>query len=163
MSRDVDDVREVLAKYVRATDSRDGAAMAKLFAPSGRVEIYVARGESAGLLGELVGPEAIGHAVGALMEPHPPGGSSHHTTQDPIVTIDGDKATIDAQYIVYSVRQKTRPASGWPAGARGAQGTVTPIESGYYRSTLARAEGRWLFVYHRIDQDLPMVFPSQST
>jgi hypothetical protein len=160
MSRDLDDVREVLARYVRATDSRDGAAMAKLFAPTGKVEMYVGRGESAEFLGELVGPETIGHAVGALMEPHPPGGWSHHTTHDPIVTIDGNRATLDAQYVAFSVRAKTRPESGWPAGARGAQGTVTPIESGYYRSTLARVEGRWQIIQHRIDQDLPMVFPS---
>lgn len=161
MSRDVDDVREVLAKYVRATDSRDGAAMAKLFAPAGKVEMYVGRRDTAELLGELVGPEAIAHAVGALMEPHPPGGWSHHTTHDHIVTVDGDRATLDAQYVAFSVRAETRPESGWPAGARGPQGTVTPIESGYYRSTLARVDGRWQIVHHRIDQDLPMVFPSQ--
>jgi uncharacterized protein (TIGR02246 family) len=163
MSRDIDDVREILARYVRATDSRDGAAMARLFVPDGKVQIFYGRGEKAELLGELVGRDAIAHAVGALMEPHPDGGWSHHATQDPIVTVDGDRATLDAQYVVFSVRAKARPREGWPREARGAQGTITPIESGYYRSTLTRTDGRWLIVNQRIDGDLPMAFPAEGT
>jgi hypothetical protein len=34
------EVQQVLAKYVRATDERDGVAAASLFLPDGRVEIY---------------------------------------------------------------------------------------------------------------------------
>jgi hypothetical protein len=149
-------VREVLARYVRATDARDGAAMARLFTADGKVEIFYARtGER---IGELAGPATIAQAVAAMMEPHPPGGFSHHTTHDAIVEVDGDRATLDAQYIVFRVRSTARPAGGWPAGASGAQGSVEPIESGYYRSRLVRNGGEWQLAYHRIDADHLLAF-----
>jgi len=163
MSRDIDDVREVQARYVRAVDSRDGAAVARLFVPDAKVQIFYGHGGRAELLGELLGRDAIAHAVGAMMEPHPEGGWSHHTTHDSIVTVDGDRATLDVQFVVFSVRAKARPRDGWPREARGAQGTITPIESGYYRSTLARTDGRWLIVNYRIDHSLPMAFPAEGT
>jgi hypothetical protein len=62
-----------------------------------------------------------------------------------LLNVDGDNATIDAQFVVFEVRGKERPATGWPEGAVGTQGTMTPIESGYYRPVLRRvcmAHGR---------------------
>jgi len=76
------EVQQVLARYTRAADARDGAAMAALFLPDGRVEIYYSRSGVPELLGELVGPEAIGRAVGQMMKPHPERGWSYHTTYD---------------------------------------------------------------------------------
>ena len=144
-------VREALAKYVRAADARNGEAMSRLFAPDGVVEIVYARtGES---VGNLEGRDAIAHATATAMEPHGPGGWSHHTTHDAIVEIDGDRATLDAQFVVFRVSSKPRPEGGWPTGTHGAQGTVEPIESGYYRSKLVRVDGQWLFEHHRIDAD----------
>ncbi len=37
---DQHEVQQVLAQYVQATDECDGAAVASLFLPDGRVEIY---------------------------------------------------------------------------------------------------------------------------
>jgi hypothetical protein len=159
MDRDSESVREVLSRYVRATDSRDGAALARLFAPDGKVQMFYGRGQNAELVGELEGHEALAHAVGALMAPHPVGGWSHHTTHDAIVTVEGDRATIDAQYVAFNVQAAGRPKEGWPSTARGAQGTVTPIESGYYRAKLARIDGAWKIATHRIEADLPFAFP----
>jgi hypothetical protein len=76
-----------------------------------------------------------------MMRPHPARGWSHHTTQDHIIEVNGDDATIDAQFVVFEVRGKERPATGWPAGTFGAQGAVTPIEAGYYRPILRRLGG----------------------
>lgn len=152
-------VQETMARYVRATDARDGAAMARLFVPDGTVEIFAGAGSAAAHLAQLRGPEEIGRAVSAMMKPHSARGWSHHTTMDPIITVDGDSATLDAQFIVYEVAGAEEPTGGWPAGALGAQGTVRPIESGYYRPTLRKVEGRWLFAEHRIYLDLPMAFP----
>ena len=160
MSNDEQAIREVLARYVRAADRRDGVAMGSLFLPEGKVQIFYGRGETAELLGELVGRDAIAHAVTGLMEPHPEGGWSHHTTHDAVVEVDGDRAMIDAQYVVFQVRAHPKPAGGWPPSARGAQGTVTPIESGYYRASMVRVSGAWKIAAHRIDGDLPMAFPS---
>jgi hypothetical protein len=153
-------VRQVLARYVRAVDHRNGKAMAELFTPDGKVEQFYNNTGRPEPLGELVGPEAIAAAVEHMMQPHPARGWSHHTTHDPIIETDGDRASIDAQFVVFSVVGAEAPQGGWPAGAVGAQGTITPIESGYYRPTLKRSDGRWLIETQRIYLDLPMVFPA---
>ncbi len=157
---DRSDVIEVLARYVRAADHRDPKAMAGIFLPDATVEIFYSNRGAHSKLGELSGSETIGNAVRDMMAPHPERGWSHHTTFDHIVTIDGDEATIDAQFIVYNTVGLERPVGGWPAGASGAQGTITPIESGYYRPRLRRVNGVWRIARHMIVHDLPMAFPS---
>ena len=154
-------VQQVLAKYVRGTDARDGAAVAALFAPLGQVEILYSNAGKLEPIGELVGQEAIAGAVSNMMQPHPARGWSHHTTHDPIIEVSGDEAQMDAQFIVFNVRGKERPADGWPEGVTGAQGTVTPIESGYYRPNLRRIDGAWKFETLRIVLDMPLAFPGQ--
>ena len=153
------DVQQVLARYVRATDHRDGAAMAGLFADDGVVEIYYNNAGKPEKIAELNGAAAIGAAIAGLMEPHPPRGWSHHTTHDHIIEVDGDQASIDAQFVVFNTVGDPRPDGGWPAGASGAQGTITPIESGYYRPRLRRVGGAWRIVHHEIVLDQPMAFP----
>jgi hypothetical protein len=153
-------VQEVLARYVRATDARDGAAMSALFTADATVEIFYNDAGDPKKIGELVGAAAIGGAVTAMMAPHPPRGWSHHTTHDHLVEVDGDEATLDAQFVVFNTVGHERPADGWPAGASGAQGTITPIESGYYRPRMRRIAGRWQIVHHTVVLDQPMAFPS---
>ena len=68
------EIQELLARYVRATDHRDGAAMSSIFLPEGKVEIFYNNAGTPELLGELVGPEAIGAAVTTMMKPHSPRG-----------------------------------------------------------------------------------------
>ena len=60
-------------------------------------------------------------------------------------------ATVDAQFMVFSILGDAKPASGWPAGAVGAMGTITPIKSGYYNQKLVRV---WT-VAHRVAADSP--------
>jgi hypothetical protein len=154
-------VQQVLAKYVRAADARDRATVAALFTETGRVEISYNNSGKLEPVGELVGPEAIATAVSRMMRPHPALGWSHHTTQDHIIEVDGDNATIDAQFIVFEVRGRERPATGWPDGTFGVQGTVAPIESGYYRPVLRRVDGMWKIDTLRIVMDLPLAFSGQ--
>lgn len=152
-------VQEVLARYVRAADRRDGAAMSGLFTSDARVEVCYNRAGVPEKIAELVGAEAIGGAIAGLMRPHPPRGWSHHTTHDHIIGVDGDEATIDAQFVVFNTVGDERPDNGWLAGASGAQGTVTAIESGYYRPTMRRVDGEWKIIHHQIVLDQPMAFP----
>lgn len=154
-------VQEVLARYVRAADRRDGTAMSSLFVEHARVEIHEGQ-QAPRQIGLIEGSGAIGAAVAGLMKPHPAGGWSHHTTHDPIIDIDGDVATIDAQFIVYDTSGESKPPAGWPDSAFGAQGRVAPIEAGYYRSRLVRKDGQWKIDLHRIHLDLPMAFPDAS-
>lgn len=53
------------------------------------------------------------------------GGSCDH-----IVEIDGERAHLNAQFVVFQVRAAARPAYGRPTRASGTQGTVQPVESG---------------------------------
>ena len=76
---------QVLAKYVRGVDARDGAAVAALFTETGRVEISYNNSGRLEPLGELVGQDAIAAAVSQMMQPHPAHGWSHHTTHDTLL------------------------------------------------------------------------------
>ncbi|MGQ5639025.1 MULTISPECIES: nuclear transport factor 2 family protein [unclassified Streptomyces] len=139
------EVQEVLARYVRATNRRDGRAQGALFTDDAVVQIqtrtasgvYEPFGES------LIGGTAVQYAVEHFMEPHPEGGSSHHITSDHVIEVGGDRAHLNAQFIVFRVCGRSRPQTGWPDDAVGAQGTVEPIESGYYDTDLRRIDGEW--------------------
>jgi hypothetical protein len=153
-------VQQVLAHYVRAHDRRDGAAMAALFTPQARVTIlynHPPHGEPE-VIGELVGREAIDQATAQMMKPHPARGWSHNATDGLLLDIDGDRATVDAQFMVFSVLGDPKPAGGWPAGAAGAMGAITPIESGYYTQQLVRVDGQWLIEALQVRHNLPMAF-----
>jgi uncharacterized protein (TIGR02246 family) len=154
-------VQQVLARYVRGTDARDGAAVADVFTEDGRVEISYNNSGKSELLGELVGRDAIAAAMSQMMKPHPPRAWSHHTTHDHIIEVNGDDATLDAQFVVFEVHGRERPATGWPEGAFGAQGTVQPVEAGYYRPILRRVDGVWKIAAMRITHSLLMAFPGQ--
>ncbi|WP_243788948.1 nuclear transport factor 2 family protein [Saccharopolyspora gloriosae] len=111
-------VQEVLARYVRATDQRNGKAQGALFTADATVQIYAKTGpDGYEKVGEPVrGGAGVEYAVNNFMAPHPEGGSSHHTTSDHIIEIDGDHAHLNAQFIVFEVRALTRPAEGRQAG-----------------------------------------------
>ncbi|MFE0544057.1 nuclear transport factor 2 family protein [Streptomyces sp. NPDC058891] len=154
-------IQEVLARYVRATDRRDGKAQGALFTDDAVVQIQVRTGrDSYEPFGDpLIGGAGVEYAVENLMAPHAEGGSSHHTTADHIIDVDGDNARISAQFVVFSVQAAARPADGWPEGVFGAQGTVRPIESGYYETALRRIGGEWRIVKHDVLMDMPIAVP----
>jgi hypothetical protein len=153
-------VQQVLAHYVRAHDRRDGAAMGALFTPDARVTIFYNNnpdGEPE-LIAELAGREAIAQATRQGMKPHPPRGWSHNSTDGLLIDIDRDRATVDAQFMVFTILGDAKPANGWPAGAWGAMGTITPIESGYYTQKLVRVGGQWLIESLQVRHNLPFAF-----
>jgi hypothetical protein len=110
------------------------------------------------VIGELTGREAIAQATTHMMKPHPPRGRSHNATDGLLIDIDGDRATVDAQFMVFSILGDAKPTSGWPAGATGAMGTITPIESGYYNQKLVRVDGQWLIESLQVRHNLPKAF-----
>ncbi len=100
------DIQQVIAKYVRAVDRRDGVALAELFIPNGKVTIFYTNGGKEELIVELAGREVIGNAMSNLMKAHPARGWSHHTTFDTIIEVDGERATVDAQFIVWKEQRR---------------------------------------------------------
>ena len=85
--------------------------------------------------------------------------TARHVTANHIIEVDGDRAHMNAQFIVFRIQAAARPAEGWATGTFGAQGTVQPIESGYYDTDLRRIDGEWRIVAHRILLDVPYVIP----
>jgi hypothetical protein len=156
-----DEIREIVSRYTRAADSRDGGTLAALYEADAVVEIHyhgpdgIDDGE---LLGTLSGGDQIAEAMSTAMAPHPPLGWSHHTTYDHLVSVDGDEASVEAQFITFNVVGTRKPEGGWPAGTFGAQGTITPIESGYYRFTFRRTDGAWRIRHQDVIHDIPYVF-----
>nr|WSY54196.1 nuclear transport factor 2 family protein [Streptomyces sp. NBC_00886] len=154
-------VQEILARYVRATDRRDGKSQGALFTDDATAQIFTKTGPDAyEPVGEpIIGGAGVAYAVDNFMAPHPEGGSSHHVTADHLIEVDGDRAHMNAQFVVFEVRATSRPAGGWPEGVFGAQGTVRPIESGYYDTDLRRIDGEWKIVRHRVLMDMPIAIP----
>ena len=156
------DITEIVSRYTRAADQRDGAAMAKLYEADAVVEVHYHGGAGPGsrmeLLGTLSGAEQIEAAMTTAMAPHPPLGWSHHTTYDHLVSVDRDEASIDTQFITFDVVGARKPEGGWPAGTFGAQGTIKPIESGYYSFAFRRTDGAWRISHMDITHDISYVF-----
>jgi ketosteroid isomerase-like protein len=157
------EIRQIVSRYTRAADQRDGEAIAKLYEADAVVEVHYHRGpDGMELLGTLSGGAQIAAAMSAppsgAMAPHPPLGWSHHTTYDHLVSVDGDEASIDTQFITFDVAGTRKPEGGWPAGTFGAQGTIKPIESGYYRFTFRRTDGVWRIRHQDVVHDIPYVF-----
>lgn len=154
-------VRQILAQYTRAADALDGIAMSNLFTPDGKVEIYSFNGGKPLPLFSLSGKAEIANAISNLMKPHPERGWSHHTTHDHIISINGDEASIDAQFIRFDSVGTARPENGWPTGTLGLMGSVTATESGYYKPSLKKIDGEWKITTQRIYHDLTFAIPGQ--
>ena len=82
-------VQEILARYVRATDRRDGKTQGALFTDEAVVQISIKTGpDSYEPFGQpLIGGAGVEYAVTNFMSAHPEGGSSHHTTFDHIIGV----------------------------------------------------------------------------
>jgi ketosteroid isomerase-like protein len=153
------EIRRIVSRYTRAADRRDGEALAQLFEADAEVEVRYHRGPDGDeLLGTLSGGAQIAKAMSTAMAPHPPLGWSHHTTYDHLVDVDGDEASIETQFITFDVVGIAKPEGGWPAGTFGAQGSIKPIESGYYRFTFRRTDGVWRIRHLGVSHDIPYVF-----
>ncbi len=152
-------IQETLARYVRAVDARDAEGVAELYVNDGVEILSYNRAGTAERIAVFDGSEAIRDAVANVLPPHPVLGWAHHATFDPIVFIDTDIALLRAQFIVFEVRGTERPAGGWPHGASGGQGTITPIESGYYRISLRRTPEGWKIGENHTILDLPPALP----
>lgn len=154
-------VREVLARYVRALDRRDGKTQGALYTDDAIVQSFTKTGPDSyePVTPPMIGGAAVAYAVDNYVAPHPEGGSSHHVTADPVVEVDGDTAHLNAQFIVFKIQSHPRPADGWPSDAFGAQATLTPIESGYYDLGLRRTGDEWKIIRHDVLLDMPYVIP----
>ncbi|SCL34043.1 SnoaL-like domain-containing protein [Micromonospora rhizosphaerae] len=134
-------VQQVLARYARAVNRRDGAALAMLFDVDGRVDIGWDNAGTLETLITLTGHQEIADAV--ANKKFPPGARGRALIHGHIIEVNGDRASLEALFEEFVVRpgDEFRP------------GRSTIEESGEYRSTLRRNDGQWKLVHHQVVLD----------
>ena len=148
------EIIELLGRYVQALEDRDGKAIAETFVPDGEFRLYGRPGT-----GDFTqrGPEVVGRdKIRALFESglRPPGRGFHYLTSDHIVDVNGDKATITAQFVAVESNAEIQSNAGWSLGSTMLQGTLALTMMGRYESDLRKIDGRWLFTIHRVKHNL---------
>jgi hypothetical protein len=117
-------IRRVTAEYMCAVDERDPDALAATFTPDGAIEVVGVRAHT--------GREEV--AKVALRDR----GSALHLTTDPIIDVDGDRATQVCRLLI--------------ARAGGDEKTpVTVYEAGTYLDELVRTADGWLFARRTVN------------
>jgi uncharacterized protein (TIGR02246 family) len=133
---DLDAIRQLFVDYGFALDHGDFETYGQLFADDGEVLL--------GPIGRAKGPEAIT----ALMTKTLGGrqGGSYHLICNPVIHLDGDRATTDVTWVVV-----TRTESGGPA--------LTML--GRHRDVVVRQRGEWKFARREGHVDLPSRYPAE--
>jgi hypothetical protein len=155
------EIVELLARYVRALEKRDGEAVAALFTPDGEFELFGRSGRDDYAAGvKVVGRENICAMVngGSVA----PGRGMHYLTTDRIVEINGDEASLDAQFVAVESNADLPTNSTWTTAQGIVHGTLALTMIGRYDSRLARIDGRWAFTVHRVKHNLPIVIPANK-
>jgi hypothetical protein len=127
-------IRRLIGDYRRHLDERDWHSYSQLFAEDGTWS---------GGRGEATGPEAIRTMLEAAIPPNPaaPGPTVYHLGTDPVIDIQGDRAT--AFTIWFHVR-------------RGADDEPELPVLGHYNDVFTRESGRWLFLRREAPRDIPV-------
>jgi len=148
------EIIELLSRYTRALEDRDGKAIADLFAPDGEFRLYSRPGagdftqRSAGVVGR--------ENIRALFESgsRPRGRGFHYLTSDHIVDVDGDKAAITAQFVAVESNAEIPSDAEWTLGSTMLRGTLALTMMGRYESNLRKIDGHWSFLIHRVKHSL---------
>lgn len=135
------DVQEVMARYVRAADRGDGKALSGLFMPDGCVELFTDQGGRPVPVGKLDGHARIASGLAGSEDRNRQEGWRHHATHDAIVSMHGDKATIDVGFIVHG-HVRGDGLAGIAADGRATMRIVV-IDAGFYHANLKRHDGAW--------------------
>ena len=159
---DRSEIIEVLARYARALEQRDGTAVAALFAPDGEFTLFGRYGRDdyvdAGV--HVVGRDTIRTMIDAGSMP--PGRGMHYLTTDHIVEISGDDADMSAQFVAVESNAELRSETWWSTAAGMVQGTLALTMIGRYDSRLRRIDGRWVLTTHSVKHNLPIALASEK-
>ena len=116
------EIRRMLIEYGAHLDNRNFAAYAGLFAPDG---------EWVGGFGRFEGPAAIRQMLEdnlGVAEPGFVNKSNFHMLTNPLIAIDGDRATVTSKYLFWTRSSEDRPA---------------PLLAGRYVDEFVRLDGDW--------------------
>jgi hypothetical protein len=150
-------VVEVLARYVRAMEARDGATVAALFAESGSFAIF-----ATGADGAYVprGPSVVGRAEIAIFLDRgalEPSRGIRYLTTDHIVDVDvaAGTARLEAQFLGVETDSAGLGQAVASVASRLLMGTAVVTMLGLYQSRLTKVDGRWLLLEHHVKHSLP--------
>jgi hypothetical protein len=130
---DLEEIRQLFVDYGHYLDYGDVGAYAELFAREGEVLL--------GPVGRAKGPAAI-RELAEKMQANM-SNRSYHLVSNPIIHLDGDRATTDVMWAVI-----TPDANGNPK---------LPM-IGRHKDELIREDGRWKFLKRRGFVDVPSVY-----
>jgi SnoaL-like protein len=130
---DREEIRNLLQEYRRTLDVRDMRAYSALFASNG---------SWSGKSGEATGPDAIHDMLVAVLPDNPPapGSTLWHWISDPVITVDGDRATASSLWMHVRRGDDDRP--------------LLPTLGGY-DDELIREDGRWRFLRRSVSPLIP--------
>lgn len=134
------EIRRMLIEYGAHLDSRNFAAYADLFA---------ADGEWIGGFGKFEGPAAIRKMLEdnlGVAEPGFVNKSNFHMLTNPLIEIDGDRATVSSKYLFWTRTPEDRPA---------------PLLAGRYVDEFVREGGRWKIARRTTWGEIPYRDPNQ--
>jgi 3-phenylpropionate/cinnamic acid dioxygenase small subunit len=127
---DLEEIRQLFVDYGHYLDSGDFAAYGGLFADDGEVLL--------GPVGRAKGPAAIEALMRRTMEGA--AGSSFHIVSNPIIKLDGNRATSEVMWTVVN---------------RDEQDHATVSMLGRHRDQLTRERGQWRFLRREGFIDVP--------
>ncbi len=154
---DQQEIRDVLARYVRATDNHDGKGQADLFTEDGEIGYYSRAGfeEYQRFQAPSLGHERIRADMGERSLPE--GTRLHHLTSDHLITVDGDDATLTAQFFVIQASGPKDAPVAWQGGQFGLRGAARITMIGFYDGQLRRVGSEWKFTRLDVQHSLPLV------
>ena len=134
---DLEAIRQLFVDYGRHLDRGDLDAYVELFAEDGEVLL--------GPLGRARGRDEIRALMARATASS--AGNSWHLITNPVIDLDGDRATSDVMWTVIVPGEDGRPVVSM---------------MGRHRDVLARRDGRWLFQRREGHIDVPRRYPGRS-
>ncbi len=131
---DLDAIRQLFVDYGFYLDHGDFEAYGRLFADDGEVLL--------GPIGRATGPAAITELMTKTLSGRQ--GHSYHVICNPVIHLDGDRATTDVTWVVV-----TRTEAGTPELSM----------LGRHRDVVVRQRGEWKFARREGHVDLPSRYP----
>jgi uncharacterized protein (TIGR02246 family) len=130
---DREEIRNLLQEYRRTLDVRDMRAFSALFASDG---------SWTGKSGSATGPDEIHDMLVAQLSENPPapGATLWHWISDPVIAVDGDRATASSMWMHVRRGDGDRP--------------LLPTLGGY-DDELIREDGRWRFLRRSVGPLIP--------
>jgi uncharacterized protein (TIGR02246 family) len=140
---DIEQVRQLLADYIRFVDSQDFARYSQLFADDGELIFAQNRPKGPEAIRRVMeqGTRSADAARTAAMA------VSAHLNTDVTIQVDGDEAT---------------STSRWTLLVRGGDDRPVASARGHYNDILARDHGRWKFKRRVVYADVPHQDPFEA-